>query len=91
MNEVPGNVIQLLITLLQVYSFMLLARIIFSWIPNIDRANPIVHFLYQITEPVLDPVRRSIPSLGMIDISPIVVLVGLHILQRILLNMAGGL
>ncbi len=85
----PSNVIQLLVTLIQLYSFVLLARIIVSWISNVDRTNPIVHFLYQITEPVLEPVRRVIPRLGMIDISPIVVFIGLHILQRILLNMAG--
>lgn len=88
-EEVPSNVIHLLVTLIQLYSFVLLARIILSWISNVDRTNQIVHFLYQITEPVLEPVRRVIPRLGMIDISPIVVFIVLNILQRILLNMAG--
>jgi len=90
-EEVPGNVIQLLATLIQVYSFVLLARIVLSWFPNVDRTNQIVHLLYQITEPVLEPVRRVIPRLGMMDFSPIVVFIGLNILQRILLNLAGGL
>ena len=88
-KEVPGNVIQLLVTVIQIYSFVLLARIVLSWIPNVDRSNQIIHFLYQITEPVLEPVRRTIPPLGMIDISPIVVFIGLRILMELLLR-AGG-
>ncbi len=85
-----GNVIQLLATLIQLYSFVLLARIILSWIPNVDRSNQVIQFLYQVTEPVLEPVRRALPQVGMIDISPIVVFIGLHLLQSILLNMAVG-
>jgi YggT family protein len=88
---VPGNVVYLLVTLIQVYSYVVLARVLLSWFPNADRNNPIVKFLYQITEPVLDPVRRAMPNLGMVDISPIVVFIGLHILRSVLLSMAGGL
>ena len=87
----PGNVIQLVVTLIQLYSFVLLARIVLSWIPNVDRSNQIIQFLYQVTEPVLEPVRSVIPRLGMIDISPIVVFIGLRILQSILLNMVGDM
>ena len=80
----------LLGTVIQIYSFVLLARVVLSWIPNVDRTNRIVQFLYQVTEPVLEPVRRVIPQLGTIDISPIVVFFGLQILHRVLLSMAGG-
>jgi YggT family protein len=85
---VSNNIVQLLAALIQLYSYVLLARIVLSWIPNVDRSNPIVQFLYQITEPVLEPVRRAMPRLGMIDISPIVVFIGLHILRSVLLNLA---
>jgi YggT family protein len=67
---------------------VLLARIVLSWIPNVSRSNPIVHFLYQITDPVLEPVRNAIPPLGMIDLSPIIVFVALRILQSALMGMA---
>jgi YggT family protein len=87
---VPSNVIQLLVTLIQLYSLVILVRIILSWIPNVDRGNQIVRLLYQITDPVLEPVRRVIPPIGMIDISPIIVFIGLHILQRVLVSMAAG-
>lgn len=82
-----NNFIHLLATVLQIYSFVLLARIILSWIPNVDRSNQIVQLLYQLTEPVLEPVRRTIPPLGMIDLSPIIVFIGLRILQSILTGM----
>ena len=87
----PNFVVQLLVTLIQLYSLVILVRIILSWIPNVDRSNQIIRFLYQITDPVLEPVRRVIPPIGMIDISPIIVFIGLHILQRVLVSMAAGM
>ena len=84
-----NEIIRLLNDLLGLYSLVLLARIILTWFPNVDRSNQIVNFLYQITEPVLEPVRRTIPPLGNMDISPIVVFVGMRILQSLLLQAAG--
>lgn len=84
----PNNIVHLLVALTQLYSFILLARIVLSWIPNVDRSNSIVQLLYQLTEPVLEPVRRTIPPLGMIDLSPIIVFIGLRILQSVLTGMA---
>lgn len=75
--------------LIQLYSWVLVARALISWIPNLDPYNPAVQFLYQITEPVLEPVRRLIPPLGgTIDISMIVVFFALMILQRMLQTLA---
>ena len=85
-----SGIFELLATIIQLYTFVLLARILMSWIPNLDRYNPIVDFIYQITEPVLEPARRLIPSIGMIDISPIVVFIVLGILQDALLSIARG-
>lgn len=77
--------IEILSVLLQVYSYVLLARALVSWIPNLDPYNPIVQFLYQITEPVLEPIRRLIPPVGgMIDISMLVAFFGIMILQQLL-------
>jgi YggT family protein len=75
--------------LIQLYSWVLVARALISWIPNLDPYNPAVQFLYQITEPVLEPVRRLIPPLGgTIDISMIVVFFALMILQQMLQTLA---
>ncbi len=63
------------------YKIVLLIRIVLSWIPH-NPNNSAVTFLYKITEPVLEPIRRIIPSIGGIDISPIVVFLGLSLIQR---------
>ena len=80
---------EILAAVLQIYSYVLLARALASWIPNLDPYHPIMQFLYQLTDPVLDPVRRLIPPLGgMIDISMIVVFFALVVLQQMLLTLA---
>jgi YggT family protein len=76
-----------LLMVLQIYSYVLLARALMSWIPNLDPYNPIVQFLLQITEPVLDPIRKLIPPLGgVMDISIIVAFFGIMILQYVLMS-----
>ena len=82
----PPNIVHVLVTVIQVYSLVLLVRIVLSWLPNIDRGNQLVDALYSITEPVLEPVRRAIPPLGSLDLSPLVVFIGLRLLQQFLLN-----
>jgi len=77
-------VISFLIFLLRIYSFILLARVLLSWIPNLDYNNPIVQFLYQLTEPVLRPIRQALPQASGIDFSPIVVFIGISVLTTIL-------
>ncbi|MDF0725262.1 YggT family protein [Cytobacillus sp. S13-E01] len=57
--------------LIQLYSYALIAYILMSWFPN-ARESRIGQFLTKICEPYLEPFRKIIPSLGMIDISPIV-------------------
>jgi len=49
-------------------------RALLSWFP-IDPRNPLVTLLYDVTEPILDPLRRVIPRLGMIDITPLVAII----------------
>ena len=78
----------LLARVLQIYTFILLIRILITWIPNLDPYHPIVQLLFQVTEPVLEPARKLIPPIGMIDISPIVVFIVLGILQDLLMQLA---
>ena len=60
-------------------------RALLSWFP-IDPRNPLVTLLYDVTEPILDPLRRVIPRLGMIDITPLVAI----ILIQVIGNFAAG-
>jgi YggT family protein len=78
--------VDLLCSLISVYYIVLLARVILSWFP-LQPGTPmasIASIIYQLTEPVMGPVRRIIPTVGMIDISPIVVFFGLRILQSVI-------
>ncbi|MGB7339782.1 MAG: YggT family protein [Phototrophicaceae bacterium] len=72
---------------LQIYSFILLARVIMTWIPNLDYSNPIAQFLFQATEPVLKPIRNALPQSSGIDFSPIVVFLAITVISRILAGM----
>jgi YggT family protein len=75
----------LLCALFTVYFVVLVARIILSWFPLQPGTAlaSISGIIYELTEPVLGPVRRIIPSIGMFDISPIVVFLALQILQGV--------
>ncbi len=79
-----------IVVLARVLNLIILARVLLSWIP-VDRDNPLVSFVYEITEPILGPIRRVIPSVGGLDLSPIIALVLLEILQRLLLTILAGI
>jgi YggT family protein len=65
------GLISLILLLLQLLWFAIFARAIVSWFP-IDPNGPVVRALDAITEPVLQPLRRVVPRIGMIDITPMV-------------------
>lgn len=77
-------VFQILNFILQIFNLLLLARVLISWFPNIDRSNPIVQFLFDITEPVLKPIREMLPPSGMMDFSPLVAFLIIQVLTVIL-------
>ena len=74
----------LLIRLLDIYSWILIIRAILSWV-NPNPYNPVVRILYVVTEPVLAPVRRVVPPVGGLDLSPLVVLAAIWILKAVIL------
>lgn len=72
--------------LLHAYMWIIIARAVISWV-NPDPYNPIVRFLYSVTEPVLYRVRRAIPIYaGGIDFSPILVFVAIYFLELFLVR-----
>jgi YggT family protein len=84
-----GNLIlsiaQILNFLLDIYFWIIIIAALLSWV-NPDPYNPIVRFLYRITEPALRPIRRLIGNrLGPIDISPLVVILIITFIQRFLI------
>jgi YggT family protein len=71
---------------LTIYMWLIIARALLSWV-NPDPYNPIVRFLYNVTEPVLGYLRRRLPLVfGGLDLSPLVVLAIIIFLQRFLVR-----
>ena len=68
----------------------ILARVVLSWV-NVDPNNRLIRFLYEITEPILGPIRRVMPSLGGLDLSPMIALVLVSLAERVLLALLGRL
>lgn len=79
-----NSVIQIVSFALSVYQIILLGRVLLSWIPNMDYRNPIVRFLYAATEPILEPIRRMLPSTGGMDFSPLIVFLGIAVINQLL-------
>ena len=70
-------------------SLAILARVLLSWV-RVSPYHPAVEFLYRITEPILAPLRRVIPPVGMVDISPVIALLLLQIIQKVLVAIIRG-
>lgn len=83
-----SGIFMFLALVLQIYSFIILARVLMTWIPNLDYSNSIVQALFKITEPVLSPIRNALPQAQGIDFSPMIVLVAIIVLRQVLYGMA---
>jgi YggT family protein len=71
---------------LGIFTFLVYARVILSWFPASPNGifGQISRIIYQVTDPVLLPVRRALPLVGPLDLSPIVVVIGLQILNSVI-------
>jgi YggT family protein len=78
-------VIQLIHVIFQVYTLMLFARILSSWVPQLSEYR-IMQFIVYYTDPYLNIFRRIIPPLGMFDLSPIVAFLALSFIQNLVIN-----
>jgi len=77
-------VAQLIDFVLTAYMWVIIGRAVVSWV-NADPYNPIVRFLYEATEPLLGRIRRALPiSMGGIDFSPVILIMGIMFLQSFL-------
>ncbi len=71
--------------LFDLYSLLVLAAVILSWV-QVEPDNPIRKVTDTLVEPVLEQIRRVMPALGGLDLSPIVLLLGLRLLRSLLLG-----
>ena len=75
--------VEIILLFLQILWFAIFARAIISWFP-IDPSGPVVRALDAITEPILEPLRRVVPRVGMIDITPMVAIILIFVISAAL-------
>ncbi len=78
-----GDLINYIGTFLYIAIF---ARVLLSWFPQVSTTNPLVQFVFTVTEPILSPIRRLLPRMGMFDLSPMIALILVGVIQSILLK-----
>ena len=85
---------KLLLLVLEVYFWIIIASVVISWLIAFDvvniknqQARNLMDLLYRATEPVYRPIRKYIPPIAGIDITPIIVIIGLSILQNIVMSL----
>jgi YggT family protein len=91
------SILWLFDTLISLYIWVMVASAVLSWLVAfnvVNTSNPIVRqigdFLYRITEPALRPIRRFLPNLGGVDISPIILIIALIFLRNIVFEVFGA-
>lgn len=76
-------IFNILATFLTILQFAIIARALLSWFDPTMR-TPVSQVLVQVTEPIIAPIRRLVPSVGMIDISPMVAFLVIYVLRMML-------
>ena len=74
-------------TFLYILILLIVARALISWFP-VSRDNQLVRLLYQVTEPLLEPLRRILPKTGMIDFSAMIMIILLYVMIRVVNQVA---
>jgi len=70
-----------------VMTWLIIARVLLSWFPH-NPYNPVIRFIYEVTEPILSPFRRLLPSTPLpIDFSPIIAILVLQALEKLLISL----
>lgn len=78
--------VRIISLLFQIYTLMLFARIISSWVPELQ-ATKVLQFIAFYTDPYLDIFRRIVPPFGMLDISPIFAFLFLELMRYLIVGM----
>lgn len=93
MDSIVGALVEVILVALDLYTWVIIASVVASWLVNFGVVNihnqfarMIVSTLYALTEPVFAQVRRILPPFGGLDLSPIVVLLGIFFLERVLIR-----
>jgi len=82
--EILATLLQVLAQTLEIYSLVLIVRVLLSWFPNLDWSNPVLSSVSSITDPYLNAFRGLIPPIGGLDLSAILAFIALSLMQQLL-------
>ena len=82
--DIISSLLQILAQTLQIYSLVLIVRVLLSWFPNLDWGNPVLGTVSSITDPYLNAFRGLIPPLGGLDLSAIIAFIALSLMEQLL-------
>jgi len=95
MDVIAGPVLELIYRLIDIYVWVLIIGVIMSWLIAfniINLSNQFVRTVYEVinrlTEPLLRPIRRILPDLGGVDISPVILILLLYFAQSVIARLA---
>jgi YggT family protein len=80
----------LIVSLAQLLTLAIIVRAVLSWFPVPRGLAPVTGLLDSVTEPVVGPIRRRLPSFGGIDLSPLLAIVLITVVESFLLGLLGG-
>ncbi len=90
--EIISQLLPVLARTLEIYSLILLVRVLLSWFPNLDwGSNPVLATVSSITDPYLNAFRGLIPPIGGLDLSAILAFLALQLVQNLLLGASASL
>jgi YggT family protein len=79
-------VIALVSDVAQILALLIIVRAVLSWIPSVDYGHPVIRAIIRVTDPVLLPIRRVVPPLGGLDVTPIAALLLIQVVRYLLIN-----
>jgi YggT family protein len=75
---------------LSLVQLLIIARVILSWVASPTSRNPVVQLIRNVTEPILAPIRSILPRTGMFDLSPMLALFAIYVLQGLIAGAISG-
>lgn len=94
MNVILGPLIQVALIVIELYMWAVIIGVVLSWLVAFNVVNTtnrfvvmVGDFIYRLTEPLLEPIRRMLPNLGGLDLSPMVLILGLIFVRGVIANL----
>ena len=94
MNVILGPLIQVALIVIELYMWAVIIGVVLSWLVAFNVVNTtnrfvvmVRDFIYRLTEPLLRPIRRMLPNLGGLDLSPMVLILGLIFVRGVIANL----